>query len=77
MRGTWSRRVFGRVIKGDNFTLFTLEISLSTGVFKRLDLVENEELHRTPGLYKQTLDELTQAIQLDINNSKKTSSNES
>lgn len=62
MRGTWGRRVFGRVERGPKFTRFHLEVEVAEMLAERGWVVSNDELERQPDLYGWVLDMLTDNI---------------
>lgn len=62
MEGTWGRRVFGRIIKGETNTLFILTIQMETLHTCRI-FVPNIELQTYPGTYKNVLDAMVATLE--------------
>lgn len=74
MKGTWGRRVYGRIVKGEEYTLFTLEIRMETLHTCRI-FVPNKELERYPGTYKTVLDAMVRSLEKEITQTQPRSNN--
>jgi hypothetical protein len=71
MEGTWGRRIYGTVKRGDVFTTFYLEMAThSNNVIICRIIVPNEDLVDFPGLYGETLNRMVEKLDRAFNSTK-------
>lgn len=69
MEGSWGRRIFGTVKKGDQVTEFHLEMRTRDGQFITSTFrASNEDLEQWPGEYGLILNKMVESIDQMIHN---------
>lgn len=68
MKGTWGKRVFGWVRRGQKYTRFYISVDLDSGLtVYRTKVVENDQLDRANfNLYGYTLDKMVEEIDKNL-----------
>jgi hypothetical protein len=63
-KGLWGRRIFGRVVRDEEFTLFELELTSTEGETMGIRIfASNIDLSYYPELYGEILDNMTDELE--------------
>lgn len=66
MKGTWGKRLFGRIWSEEPFRIFELTIVLGGITFTSKAEVLEDDFDHVPGLYKYTLDKLVEDLEKHV-----------